>query len=71
MTARSSAAHCKICGMAFINTTELDHHIDLAHTKSLFQCQSCNKIFKDKTEFNEHKQIHFRLLNTQGSGQDK
>jgi uncharacterized C2H2 Zn-finger protein len=57
MAARSSAAHCKICGMAFINTTELNHHIDLAHRKSLLQCQSCNKIFKDKTEFNEHIQI--------------
>jgi hypothetical protein len=50
--------------MAFINTTELNHHVDLTHVRSLFQCQSCNKIFKDKTEFKDHMRIHYRILNT-------
>lgn len=45
------ATHCESCGMAFINQRQLKTHIDLAHVKSLFQCQSCNKIFKDVTEF--------------------
>jgi uncharacterized C2H2 Zn-finger protein len=62
------AALCDICGMAFINKRRLNQHIDLVHKRSLFQCQSCNKVFKDKTEFNKHMNIHFRILNTSVSG---
>jgi uncharacterized C2H2 Zn-finger protein len=63
----NSASHCKICGMAFINDRQLNSHINLTHIESLFQCQSCNKIFKDETEFKEHMRTHFRVLNTRVS----
>ncbi|TLX89664.1 MAG: hypothetical protein E6K94_09605 [Thaumarchaeota archaeon] len=59
----NSASYCKFCGMAFINEPQLERHFDLIHVRSLFQCQSCNKIFKDETEFKQHTRIHFRLLN--------
>jgi uncharacterized C2H2 Zn-finger protein len=61
----NSATHCEICGMAFINQTQVKNHIDLAHVKSLFQCQSCNKVLKDETEFKHHMQFHFRLQKSQ------
>lgn len=64
----NSTVYCKICEMAFVNTDELNHHIDLVHTKSLLQCQSCNKVFKDETEFKNHMQIHFRHLDSDVSG---
>ena len=54
--------------MVFVNTDELNHHIDLVHTKSLLQCQSCNKVFKDETEFKNHMHIHFRHLDSDVSG---
>jgi uncharacterized C2H2 Zn-finger protein len=63
----NSTTHCKICGMAFNDTTELNHHFNSVHIRSHFQCQSCNKIFKDKIDFKEHMRIHFRLLNAHGS----
>ena len=56
------AAHCEICGMAFINGDKLKEHIDMVHIKSLFQCQSCNKVFMYKEEFNNHKKVHSDVL---------
>ena len=48
--------------MAFINGTELNNHIELAHVELLLQCQSCNKVFKDKNAFSFHKEIHYQKL---------
>jgi hypothetical protein len=48
-----------------INQRQLKNHINLAHVKSLFQCQSCNKILKDVTEFKQHMQFDFRLQKSQ------
>jgi uncharacterized C2H2 Zn-finger protein len=59
------ANHCKICGMAFIDKTRLDQHMDLVHKSLLFQCQSCNMVFIDKADFNNHMEIHYRFQNNE------
>jgi uncharacterized C2H2 Zn-finger protein len=57
----NSAEYCKICGMAFIDKTRRNQHIDIAHKSSLYQCQSCNMVLTDKEDFENHMKIHFRF----------
>jgi uncharacterized C2H2 Zn-finger protein len=64
----NSAEYCKICGMAFIDKTRVNQHIDIAHKSSLFQCQSCNMVLTDEKDFNNHIQIHFGFQKNDKSG---
>jgi hypothetical protein len=50
---------CEICGMAFIDRVQLNEHLTLVHKEGYYQCQSCNKIFEYKNEFEQHMRIHF------------
>ena len=45
---------CNDCGMVFVNTDELAGHRNAVHAGTMLQCQSCNKFFESKQEFEEH-----------------
>jgi uncharacterized C2H2 Zn-finger protein len=45
---------CDICGMVFVNDTELARHQKFVDENKMFQCQACNKFFDKKQEFEKH-----------------
>jgi hypothetical protein len=40
--------------MTFVNSEELAKHKSAVHIGKMFQCQSCNKIFDSKQDFQTH-----------------
>jgi rubredoxin len=51
---------CDICGMVFVNDTELARHQKFVHENKMFQCQACNKFFDKKQEFEKHVEFHIK-----------
>lgn len=50
---------CNICGIVLVNSRELLKHKIALHSAGMFQCQSCNKIFDTKYNFENHlSEIH-------------
>jgi hypothetical protein len=40
--------------MILVNSEELKKHQIVVHIDKMFQCQSCNKVFDNKQEFERH-----------------
>jgi uncharacterized C2H2 Zn-finger protein len=40
--------------MIFVNSKELSKHQMIVHMDKMFQCQSCNKVFNNRKEFEKH-----------------
>jgi uncharacterized C2H2 Zn-finger protein len=56
---------CNTCGIILANSRELLKHQIAVHIDKMFQCQSCNKIFGTKDEFENHAaEIHGISQNT-------
>ena len=48
-----------MCEMIFVNPEELAKHKKVVHVNEKYQCQSCNKFFGNKQEFEKHTfEIH-------------
>ena len=52
--AGSEKYKCDICGIVFVNDTELARHQKFVHENKMFQCQACNKFFDKKQEFEKN-----------------
>jgi len=45
--------------MVFVNQEKLIEHEMIVHVDQMLQCQSCNKVFANKDEFEKHEiEIH-------------
>ena len=54
----SKSYKCGVCGMILVNARELTKHEIRVHVDKMYQCQSCNKIFKSNIEFSKHIETH-------------
>ena len=58
----SESYKCNDCGMVFVNAIEIAKHEISVHVDNLYQCQSCNKIFKSNNEFNKHIELIWKVI---------
>lgn len=49
---------CSICGRSFVNRIVYNAHLRRVHGPPRYQCQFCNKLFKQKKSLDQHTAAH-------------